>query len=217
MKKKIIYYSILLALLTVAVGFGMYNIVASTNYKNNRVSFKVNNDDAFFQASGTYYYGAVDEPTSTYVGAKYSQEDYYNGVTPEFATWDLGTSEFVYDSTNSKNNVTVLKYIVTIKNINTERILKVDMKGVAVHSDAHFITTISCKLGSNQDQLVFCNDPDSSANLNIYNSNNDYVDITNKQIASGETVQFTISFELNTKTKQFTLDNNVSFELSTIG
>ena len=41
-------------------------LIIGTTYRNNEVSFKVNNEDAYFQAWGDYYYGNTDTPTSTY-------------------------------------------------------------------------------------------------------------------------------------------------------
>lgn len=222
MNKKIIYYSILLGLLVVAVGFGLYNLIIGTSYKNNELSFKVNNEDAFFQAWGDYYCGSTDTPTSTYVGAKYSQEDYYQGNIPTFSVWSLGTSEFIIDNNNPENDVTELKYVVTIKNLNMEKSLNIDVKGVAVHPNAHFITSIHYK-SSAFDGIIFSNDTDSPVNKDLYynldkttDSDDRYVNIVNHQIGSGDTLEITISLQLNTKTKEFTLDNNISFEMTTV-
>lgn len=210
MTKKIIYYCILLGLLTVAVGLGVYNLVAATSYKNNELIFKVNNEDAFFEATGNYYYGDVADPTSVYAGAHYYQDDFYNGGGPSCPVWNIGTSEFIPDE------VETLKYVVTIKNCNIERALKFDLKGVATHPEGHFVTKISYKNGSADDQVVFSNVSGNQVNMNIYDSTKNYVNVTNHQIASGETLQITIVLELITNVRGFTMDNNISFELSTV-
>lgn len=222
MNKRIIYYSILLGLLTIVAGFGLYSLISATSYKNNDISFKVNNEDAFFQASGDYYYGATDTPTSTYEGAKYSQEDYYQGIVPSFSIWSLGTSEFIVDASNPENDVTELKYVVKIKNLNMENSLNIDVKGVAVHPSSHFITSIHYKT-STVDGIIFSNDEDNPVNKDLYynldkNSPDDdrYVNVVNQELASGDTLEITINLILNTKTKQFTFDNNITFEISTI-
>ena len=223
MNKKIIYYSILLCLLAITVGLGLYNLFSPTSYKNNEVSFKVNTQDAYFQAWGDYY-GITDEPTSTYVGAKYTQEDFYQGVVPSFSVWSLGTSEFVIDEVNPENEVTELKYIISIKNLNLDKSLNIDVKGVAVHPNNHFITSIHYK-SSSIDEEVFSTDPNSHGYLykDVYynldkttDSDDRYVNIVNQQLVSGDTLEITICLTLNTKTKEFTLDNNITFEMSAV-
>lgn len=223
MNKKILYYSILLGLLVITAGFGVYTLISSTTYKNNEVSFKVNTQDAYFEASGDYYYGITDEPTSTYVGAKYSQEDYYQGVVPSFSVWSLGTSEFVIDSANPENDVTELKYVITITNLNLEKELNIDIKGIAVHPNNHFITTvhykdsINDKLMFSSDDSVVGNNKDLYYNLDKTTDADDrYVNIINHKIASLDTLEITITLELNTKTKEFTLDNNIIFEMKAV-
>ena len=222
MNKKIIYYSILLGVLVIAAGLGLYNLIIGTTYRNNEVSFKVNNEDAYFQAWGDYYYGNTDTPTSTYEGAKYSQEDFYQGTVPSFSVWSLGTSEFVIDNVNAENDVTELKYVVSIKNLNMEKALNIDVKGIAVHPNNHFITTVHYK-STAFDGIIFSNDEDSPVNKDLYynldkttDADDRYVNIVNQQLAIGDTLQITISLTLNTKTKGFTLDNNIAFEMTAI-
>ena len=222
MNKKIIYYSILLGVLVIAAGLGLYNLIIGTTYRNNEVSFKVNNEDAYFQAWGDYYYGNTDTPTSTYEGAKYSQEDFYQGTVPSFSVWSLGTSEFVIDNANAENDVTELKYVVSIKNLNMEKALNIDVKGIAVHPNNHFITTVHYK-STAFDGIIFSNDEDSPVNKDLYynldkttDADDRYVNIVNQQLAIGDTLQITISLTLNTKTKGFTLDNNIAFEMTAI-
>ena len=222
MNKKIIYYSILLGVLVIAAGLGLYNLIIGTTYRNNEVSFKVNNDDAYFQAWGDYYYGNTDTPTSTYEGAIYSQEDFYQGTVPSFSVWSLGTSEFVIDNANAENDVTELKYVVSIKNLNMEKALNIDVKGIAVHPNNHFITTVHYKRTA-FDGIIFSNDEDSPVNKDLYynldkttDADDRYVNIVNQQLAIGDTLQITISLTLNTKTKGFTLDNNIAFEMTAI-
>lgn len=223
MSKKIIYYSILLGVLAILTGFGIYNLISATTYKNNEVTFQVNNDDAFFEAHGNYYYGQTNEPTSTYVGAKYSQDDYYLGNIPTFSVWSLGTSEFVIDSANPENDVTELKYVITITNLNLEKELNIDIKGIAVHPNNHFITTvhykdsINDKLMFSSDDSVVGNNKDLYYNLDKTTDADDrYVNILNYKIASLDTLEITITLELNTKTKEFTLDNNITFEMKAV-
>lgn len=223
MNKKMIYYGVLLGLLVIVAGFGVYNIVSGVKYNNNELSFKVNNDEAYFQASGDYYYGDTDTPTSTYVGAKYSQEDYYQAIVPNFSVWSLGTSEFKIDDENPEGNVTTLKYVISIKNLNTEKSLSIDTKNVAVHPYAHFITTIHYESNS-FNGVIFSNDPDNSVNKDLYYNldktsdlDDKYVNITNQTLASGDTLKITITLTLNTKTKEIRdFENNISFELSAI-
>lgn len=223
MNKKMIYYGILLGLLAIVAGFGLYNIVSSVNYKNNELTFKVNNEEAYFQASGDYYYGDTDVPTSTYVGAKYSQDDYYQGVVPSFSVWSLGTSEFKIDDANPDNNVTTLKYVISIKNLNTEKSLNINTKNVAVHPYAHFITTIHYE-STSFNGVIFSNDPDNSVNKVLYynldktsDADDKYVSIPNQALVSGDTLKITITLTLNTKTKEIRdFDNNITFELSAI-
>ena len=221
MKSRIIIYSVLLGLLTALTGVGLFNLVVNTRYKNNEVSFKVNNDQTFFEVAGNYYYGEITEPTKTY-NAKYIQEDFYNGIDATIEPWDIGASQFIRDDEHPENDKDILTYIINITNKNSERNLNVKLNNVAVHKDAYFITEISYVNDGINKGLMFTNDSqksDDDGYLNSYNPavNPNLVSISSDEIvAFNKTLQIKITLKLNTRTKAFTVDNNFSIELESV-
>lgn len=221
MKRRIIIYSVLLGFLTVLTGVGLFNLVVNTRYRNNEVSFKVNNDQAFFEVVANYYYGETAEPANSY-NAKYLQEDFYNGEEATVNAWEIGPSVFVKDDEHPENNIELLTYTINITNRNAERNLNVKVNNVAVQKDAYFITEIFYKNDENDEKLMFTNDVEKSSEdgyLQFYNPavNPNLVSITqNEVVGSNKTLQIKITLKLNTRTKAFTVDNNFSIELESI-
>ena len=218
MKRKIIIYSVLLGLLLIMTGVGIFDLVIKTKYKNNEITFRVQNDDVFFVANASYYYGDVSEATKTF-NLSYSQGDYYKGKVCQGGTWNIGNSQFVYDDNNPQNNITLLKYVFSIKNINDEKKLNVKLSNVAANKNNYFITTISYKNGTN-DRVMFSNNPNNEVNKKLYY--NEFttpykVDIsTNEYVKKEQTLEITITLELIKVAESFNVSNNFSLELASV-
>ena len=223
MKKRIILYSILLGILTVTFGLGIYGLISATRYKNNNVSFVVNNNQAYFSSIGQYYCGEnailSGVPNSSYE-ARYTQADYYNGANGTVDAWQIGASEFIYSDIEPETNVSTLKYVIKIKNENSERNLSVKLNGVAVNQYNYFITNIKYQNGDNSETTVFSNDPENLVNYNLYFNptiSPNKVDIPTEEVVQrGDTLTVTITLTLNTKTKAFNLENNFGFVLDSV-
>lgn len=219
MKKRIIIYSVLVCILTSLICFGLFDLILKTRYKNNEITFRVNNDDAFFVASGEYYYGDTSEPTKTY-SAQYIQEEYYSGKQVTISPWNIGESKFVNDDDNPNNNVKTLTYVINIKNANSERNLAINLLSVAAHKTPYFYTEISYKNADNDEITKFSNNPDNLVLNDLYYNpvtNPTKVNITEKEVVgSNKSLQITIKLTLNTRTKSFTVDNNFILELESI-
>lgn len=217
MKRKIIIYSVLLGLLLIMAGVGVFDLVIKTKYKNNEITFRVQNEDAFFVANASYYYGDVTEATKTF-NLSYSQDDYYNGKVCQGGTWNIGNSQFVYDENNSQNNITLLKYVFSIKNINDEKKLNVKLSNVAANINNYFTTTINYKNGTN-DRVMFSNNPNNEVNKSLYynEATPNKVDIsTNEYVEMGQTLEITITLELIKVAESFNISNNFSLELASV-
>lgn len=220
MKNKIIIYSVLLVVLTVLTGFGIFNLILKTHYKNNEVSFKINDVDAYFQAVGNYYYGDVSEPTKTFE-AEYLEEKYYEGSGTVIKVWDIGESKFINDDEHPENNVMLLKYEVTITNCNVEKNLNIKLSDVAVHRDNYFTTEIYYEKDEISN-LIFSNVPDNEKNMDIYynpvvNPNKASI-TTNEVVGIGKSLKVTILLKLTQRTKPIDppMDNNFYFTLETV-
>ena len=225
MKQRIIIYSILLGLLTIITGFGLFNLVVNTHYTNNEVSFKVKNEEAYFEATGKYFYGDTTEPSLPVYNAKYLQEYLYQGVDATIPTWEIGNSEFVNDDAHPENNKKVITYVIEIYNRNEERNLNIKLNNVAIQKDAYFITDISYKnFGSeaeaDEPRKIFSNNPEAPTNKDLYyrpTENPNAVSITaNEVVEYNQKLQITITLTLNTRTKAFTVDNNFSIVLESV-
>lgn len=214
MKKRIVIYSVFLVVLTIMTILGLINLVLDTKYTNNDITFTVNNEEAYFVASGQYYYGDVSEPTKTY-SAQYTQEDLYKGEQITIEEWDIGNSAFVNDDQNPENNIKTLKYVITITNRNDERNLSIKLNNVAVHKDGYFTTEIKFN-----DEQVYCN-----AETNYINQNNMFDDTTNSSLVSAKegkvigvngSLKITIVMNLITRSKPISAVNNFNFELTSV-
>lgn len=214
MKKRIVIYSVFLGVLAIMTILGLVNLVLDTKYTNNDVTFTVKNEEAYFVASGQYYYGDVSEPTKTY-SAQYTQEDLYKGEEITIEEWNIGNSAFVNDDQNPENNVKTLKYVITITNRNDERNLSIKLNNVAVHKDGYFTTEIKYN-----DEQVYYN-----AETNYVNKNNMFDDATNNTLVSAkegkvigvnDSLKITIVMNLITRSKPISAVNNFNFELKSV-
>lgn len=214
MKKRIVIYSVFLGVLTIMTILGLVNLVLGTKYTNNDVTFTVKNEEAYFIASGQYYYGDVLDPTKTF-SAQYTQEDLYKGEERPSVEWDIGNSTFVNDDQNPENSIKTLKYVITIINRNDERNLSIKLNNVAVHKDGYFTTEIKYN-----DEQVYCN-----AETNYINRNNMFDDTTNNTLVSAKegkvigvngSLKITIVINLVTRSKPISAVNNFNFELSSV-
>lgn len=218
MRRRIVIYSIFLALLTALTGFGFYNLVRSTVYKNNEVQFVVNNEEAYFIADASYYYGEGATASNLY-HASYLQEDYYRGESSNIAKWNIGTSEFVINDTDASQSITELKYVINIANKNEKRNLKVNLSKVAMHKDVSFITEIKYAIGDNAEEVVFSNEPSNRVHYEYYNETASPTTVSigdDAVLGIGKSMQITITLSLNTKTKAFTFSNNFVITLDSI-
>lgn len=212
MRRRIVIYSIFLALLTALTGLGVYNLIRSTVYKNNEVSFVVNNQEAYFIADGSYYYGKDAEASYPY-HARYLQEDYYQGQSASVGTWTIGTSQFKVDE------ITELKYVINISNKNDKRNLKVNLSKVAMHKGVNFITEIKYQIADQAEEIVFSNKEGQQVNYSYYNESSSPDSVTvgdDAVLGIGKSMQITITLTLNTKTKGFTINNNFAITLESV-
>lgn len=214
MKKRIVIYSVFLGVLTIMTILGLVNLILETKYTNNDITFTVNNKEAYFVASGQYYYGNVSEPTKTY-SAQYTQEDLYKGEQITIEEWNIGESVFVPEATNEEDVIKTLKYVITITNRNDERNLSIKLNNVAVHKDGYFTTEIKFN-----DEQVYYN-----AETNYINKNNMFDDSTNTSLVSAKegkvigvngSLKITIVMNLITRSKPINAVNNFNFELTSV-
>lgn len=219
MKRRIIIYSIFLGLLTVLTGFGIFNLIINTTYKNNDVVFKVNNKDAFFEAVGDYYEGDSTDSKSHYAD-QYLQEEYYKGKESTVSSWVIGDSVFDNSNADESKRVEKLTYVIKITNRNSEKNLNITLTGVAVHSQNYFYTEIQYKNGTNEQRMVFSNNPDTLAlNDNYYNPTIDPSKVNIKDgevLASEQTLEITITITLKTRSIKFEAENNFALALEAV-
>ncbi|MBE7082756.1 MAG: hypothetical protein E7378_03685 [Clostridiales bacterium] len=223
MNKLRLTINIILAVLLVFLGtLGTVQLVKDWKYKNNDVSFIVNDQDAYFSAVGNYYYGqeAINSKTPSIEEYKveYTQEHYYAKEEFQVGNWAIGDTKFVLDE------IDIFMIELNITNLNLEYAMVAKAKDIAYQNnttageiDPFFITKVDYKNGSSAQKTVFCNDPENKVNLHYYNASAALktVSINEEVIAPGETLTMIFTYKLNTRTDKFEFAaNNIKIELT---
>ena len=65
-KRKIIIYSIVLLLLLSCIGLGTFSLLMGEKFTNNNIVFEVNDEEAYCQISGEYFYNNVVDADKAY-------------------------------------------------------------------------------------------------------------------------------------------------------
>lgn len=218
--KKVIIYSIILLLLISCVGLGAASLIMADNYKNNNVTFEVEDDMAYSKIEGKYYYNNQEQTAKAYGPEYYTQSSdldiqAFNG----FKTWNIGDSTFnpEYDG------VETFKYEITITNLNTEKALEITLADVAIGNKTEnnvtvlcFYTKISYFIGEGTEQVQFNNKEGEEVNLNYYSEGQTSVDINvASQVAVNSKIKIVVELERKTKTESFTILNNFKVNLQT--
>ena len=225
-KQKIVIYSLILVLLVTCIGFGIITMFVQNRYKNNNVSFEVNDNMGYCKVSGKYYYNGEEITEKAYAEQEYSlRSDLDEKPFRGFAKWDLGQSIFNVDYKGE--NPETLTYVISITNLNKEKPLSITISDVAVGEKLRnnqmimcFYTTISYKINGvdNVDNVLFSNKDGEEVNTGFHTIGEKFVNI-NSGIdvpVNGEII-ITISIERKTKTEQFSFDNNFKVNIGVAG
>lgn len=223
-KRKIIFYSIILIILFSFLTVGTIGTIMGNTYKNNEVSFVVDDVKAYCNILGKFYYKNSEtqyaEVTDTlyrpynqtyYPGAEYSQQG-FDG----FAQWEsLPDANFNIDKKQE-----VYKYEIVITNLNPNLDLSVQLKNVIIgqettSEDLLFYTTISYKLDDGENVVKFSNKGEG-VNLGLYKNNTRRVSLI-KDVQSGVDnsaiipvkSKLTISVEIERKTITKTINGDI--------
>lgn len=222
-KKKIVIYSVILVILLCCISLGTAAILAGNQYKNNNISFVVEDDEAYCMISGEYFYNGESVNDKTYTEVSYKKEDYYSekGFSG-FKVWDIGDSYF--DSSYDSENLENFEYKIQITNLNEVKNLVVSMADVAVgekvvnsEKEILFYTTITYQIDNGSNNVMFCNKEDNLVNYDLY-SGNQKVSINNDKaqvLEPNQKISIGIKIERKTKVTSFNIKNNIKISLST--
>lgn len=219
-KKKIIVYAIVLLLLVSCVGLGAISMFMGNSYKNNKVTFEVQDDLAYSKIEAKYYYNNQENTDKAYGPEYYTQSSDLNlEEFSGFKTWNIGDSQFnpEYDG------VETFKYEVIITNLNSEKALSITLADVAIGNKTEnnntivcFYTKISYTIGGGVEEVQFNNKAGEEINTNYYTTGHTSVDLNvAKQVPVGSQIKIVIELERKTKTESFTIANNFRVNLAT--
>ncbi len=224
MKFKLIAYILSLFLFIGGAGVGTYMLLTDDGSPiNNNVAFNIETETAFCEVTGKVYVGqkALDEKKahSTY-SASYTEQDYYSGVAPSFDSWGLGTINFSNGSVGMDNEIDIICFEISIKNLNNTSdnnnvALGVSLSDIAIHEEVvnnEKINYFYTRLYGEGIYNFFSNDPSIIIKAGTVQGNKLAIDVP-KQIKEGESLTIYIAFIKNTRTSSFEFKNNIKINI----
>lgn len=220
MKRKIVIYSLIIVTLLCFTAAGVVSAIMKDNYKNNNIIFQVNDQKAYCNIVGHYYYNNVEVTDSNYRAYNQSYlegNDYSDNGFDGFDPWVLPDAKFTGEGTE------VYKFEIVITNYNKDYSLSAELRNVAVSdkdSDDQFLfyTTITYKLGNGEDVVKFSNKEGIETNLSSYKGNN-IINLEKEEIPKANNdskLKITIEIERKTKVKPINSNNNFSIVLDSV-
>lgn len=217
---------------------GVLAVVKGNDYTNNAVNFDIEYNYAYCNIEGNYYEGRIDQENGSVIyweaadpySASYKYEDEYSSKSDlenTFKKWNIGESTFMFDPNDDSNNIDVLKYVITIENLNPDRPLEVGISGVAVDEESSYdasghkvvnnkcYTSIEYSIDEGETVVAFNNDVDNQAGYSLYRSGETTVEVEDlATIPVGSKLTVEIKFTRTQKSKSIYLVNNFSFTIS---
>ena len=229
MNKLRLTINVILAVLLLGLGaLGTVQLIKDWQYKNNNVSFIINDKDSYFSAVGNYYYGqeAIDKKTPSIeeYTVEYTQDHYYSQEAFQVSNWKIGNTKFIIDPDDESKEIKIFMIEIKITNKNDKYNMGIKASGIAYQNNTDgnvmnpfFITKADYINGNGNQRTVFCNDPENPVNLDYYNASvSPYsVSIEEEVVAPQETLTMLFTYKLNTRVNKFELANNIKIELST--
>lgn len=231
MKRKIIIYSVILLLFVTFVGVGAVALVTGQNYNNNNVDFNLENETAYCEITGKVFVGqnAINSntPYKEYSDS-YTEQDYFSSTPKVIDAWSVGPINFVDGEGDSELEVDIIRFVITIKNINDvndakDIALGVSLSDVAVHEivennnvNNYFYTKITYKIDDGDEIIKFNNGPEETVKT-PYVSGHSVVNIANiQEVPENSTLKIVLEYKRNTKTKDINAVNNIKVNISGI-
>ena len=235
-KRKIIFYSAIIIILLSFLTLGTVVMLMGDTYKNNEVSFFIDDVKAQCNISGKFFYKdkqsdyaeVTDNSYKAYNQTYYPGEEYSPSGFGGFAIWDsLPDAKF-----NVGKEEEVYKYEIVITNLNPTLELTAQIKNVIVGEDLAdgdllFYTTISCQINDGENVIKFSNKGEG-VNKDLYQDNSLHVSLV-KDIESGvdnstkipvnSKLKISVEIERRTNTKPIdgdTYTNNFTISLDAI-
>ncbi len=231
MKRKIIIYSVILLLFVTFIGIGAVALITGQNYNNNNVDFNLENETAYCEITGKVFVGqnAINSntPYKEYSDS-YTERDHFSSTTNVIDGWSVGPINFVDGEGDPELEVDVIRFVITIKNINDTNdanniALGVSVSDVAVHEiiennkvNNYFYTKITYKIDDGEEIIKFNNGPEETVKT-PYVSGHNVVNIANiQEVSENSTLQILLEYRRNTKTKDINAVNNIKINISGI-